>query len=122
MFHGNKQSTLNHVRLLVHPTPEDVRPPELTLILAALESLPAEGMYNTYDDQDEEPIPHWVYLIPEVQCCAWDGSATDSFGYGGISVRVSAYGTLFQVWLGGSPLQSAPGFWVVPAQAAEIGA
>lgn len=120
MLKGNNSQVTTHVALLIQPTPQDLCPPEKSVILAAVAALP-EGEYCIFDEQ-EDSVPQWLHCIPEVQAAAWGGGEQGSFGYGGTSVAATSYGPVLRVWLGGSTAQSATGFWIVPAKAAEVAA
>lgn len=108
-----------HITLLHQPTPQDPCPPELAVVLAAVAALPAGGSYVVLDDQ-EHTVPQYVYVLPTVPAAAWDGSALNSMGYGGVEVLQTSKGNGLMVYLGGSSLQSASTLWVVPAAAHEV--
>lgn len=109
---SNKAALLAHSTALASPTPADVAPPEQAIIESALAALP-EGPYGVIDTEVHS-IPDWLAMLPTTKVGEWAGTAEGSWGYGGIELLATRYGPGLNIWLGGSSLQSAGGYYVLP--------
>jgi hypothetical protein len=98
-------------------SPED-RIAELPIMLACVAALDHDEQYLIYDTEDpDSEVPDWVNTLPEEKIASWSGMDPESSGYGWIDRVVTQGGVGLGITLGGSMLQSATGFWIIPARA-----
>lgn len=111
---------VDHLKVILAPSPEDLLPPEFSVMESAIRALPgsAEDQF-VFLDAEQNAAPEWLTALPWRSVAQWDGSAPHSMGYGDIERSAVGSGELLaalSVSLGGSPLQSATSFYVFPAK------
>jgi hypothetical protein len=114
-----RSELINELRTTLAPTAQDPLPPEFQIMAAAILALPGskDSLYALLDLEVLQ-APDWLQALPTTPLSQWQGNEQPGMlGYGGIELlQISrSYGAGgLNIWLGGSPMNSACTIYVVP--------